>query len=59
MGVADSWDFAFDLLRRAHVAVAPGRDFGVAETARYVRFSIANSMANLEQALVRLAALRG
>ena len=42
---------------RAHVAMAPGRDFGTAETARFVRFSTANSMPNLEQAIARLASL--
>lgn len=59
MGVADSWDFVFALLERAHVAVTPGRDFGRAGTERFVRFSTANSMGNLEQAVARLAALRG
>ena len=58
LGVGDSWDFAFEVLRRAHVALTPGRDFGQAETARFVRFSAANSMANLEEAVARLAALR-
>ena len=38
-----SWDFAFEVMRRAHVAVTPGRDFGHAETSRFVRFSTANS----------------
>ena len=59
MGVADSWDFVFALLERAHVAVTPGRDFGRAGSERFVRFSTANSMGNLEQAVARLAALRG
>ena len=58
LGVKDSWDFAFEILRRAHVAIAPGRDFGTAESSRFVRFSTANSMPNLEQAIARLAALR-
>lgn len=58
MGVADSWDFVFEVLKRTHVALTPGRDFGRAETARFVRFSAANSMANLETAVARLAALR-
>ena len=58
MGVADSWDFVFALLERAHVAVTPGRDFGRAGTERFVRFSTANSMGNLEQAVARLEALR-
>lgn len=49
-----SWDFAFELMRRAHVAVTPGRDFGRADTARYVRFSYASSMAHLQEAVRRL-----
>ena len=57
LGVKDSWEFAFEVLQRAHVAMAPGRDFGTAETARFVRFSTANSMPNLEQAIARLASL--
>ncbi|MDH5204975.1 MAG: pyridoxal phosphate-dependent aminotransferase, partial [Hylemonella sp.] len=39
--VKDSWEFAFELMRRAGVAVTPGRDFGNADTARFVRFSTA------------------
>ena len=58
MGVADSWDFVFALLERAHVAVTPGRDFGRAGSERFVRFSTANSLENLERAVARLEALR-
>jgi aspartate/methionine/tyrosine aminotransferase len=50
----DSWEFAFDLLRRTGVCLVPGRDFGAAETGRYVRFSYANSMENLQEAVRRL-----
>lgn len=50
----DSWEFAFDLLRRTGVCLVPGRDFGAAETRRYVRFSYANSMENLQEAVRRL-----
>ena len=53
---ADSWDFAFDLLRETGVCVVPGRDFGVAETSRYVRLSYANTMPRLEEAVRRIAA---
>jgi aspartate/methionine/tyrosine aminotransferase len=55
-GVTDlnSWDFAFDLMQRAHLAVTPGRDFGVADTSRFVRFSTASSMAQLQAAVGRL-----
>ncbi|MDO5087336.1 MAG: pyridoxal phosphate-dependent aminotransferase [Comamonadaceae bacterium] len=57
--IADSWDFAFALLRQAHLAVTPGRDFGQAATARHVRFSTANAMPQLEEAVARLKALLG
>jgi aspartate/methionine/tyrosine aminotransferase len=49
-----SWDFCFDLMRRAHVALTPGRDFGPAEGERYVRLSFARALPELEQALGRL-----
>jgi aspartate/methionine/tyrosine aminotransferase len=57
LGVQGSWDFAFEAMKRAHVAVTPGRDFGHAETARFIRFSTANSMAQLQEAAARLAGL--
>jgi aspartate/methionine/tyrosine aminotransferase len=57
LGVKDSWEFAFELMRRAHVAVTPGRDFGTADTANFVRFSTASSMAHLQSAAQRLQAL--
>ena len=50
-----SWDFCFDMMKRAHVALTPGRDFGPHAAERYVRLSFASSMAELEQALQRLA----
>ena len=53
-GLAGSWEFAFELMKRAHVAVTPGRDFGHAEPERYVRFSTASSMAQLTAAAARL-----
>jgi aspartate/methionine/tyrosine aminotransferase len=57
LGVADSWEASFEIMRRAHLAVTPGRDFGVAETARFIRFSTASSMAALQTAVARLSAL--
>jgi aspartate/methionine/tyrosine aminotransferase len=56
LGLKDSWDFAHAALHQAHVAITPGRDFGTAETARFVRFSTANSMAELTTAIARLKA---
>jgi len=51
---ASSWDFCFDMMRRAHVALTPGRDFGPAAAERYLRLSFASSLPELEQALARL-----
>ena len=59
LGVEGSWDFAFELMRRAHLAVTPGRDFGSAQTHQFVRFSTANSMAHLQEAAARLRAVLG
>jgi aspartate/methionine/tyrosine aminotransferase len=57
LGAKDSWDFTFEIMRRAHVAVTPGRDFGTAEAHKFVRFSTANAMGQLQEAAARLAAL--
>ncbi|WP_119154511.1 pyridoxal phosphate-dependent aminotransferase [Caldimonas tepidiphila] len=51
---ASSWDFAFELMHRAHVALTPGRDFGEAQTARYIRLSYATRRELLEEAVHRL-----
>jgi aspartate/methionine/tyrosine aminotransferase len=51
----DSWDFCFEVMKQAHVAITPGRDFGHAGTERFVRLSYANSMAQLQEAVARLA----
>ena len=59
LGIEGSWDFAFELMKRAHLAVTPGRDFGVAEPDRFVRFSTASSMSHLEEAVARLKSLAG
>jgi aspartate/methionine/tyrosine aminotransferase len=57
LGVKDSWDFAFEVMQRAHLAITPGRDFGSAQTAQFVRFSTASSMKQLETAVARLRAI--
>ena len=57
LGVAGSWEFAFEAMRRAHVAVTPGRDFGSARTQDFVRFSTASGMGHLQEAAARLKAL--
>ncbi|MCW2311715.1 pyridoxal phosphate-dependent aminotransferase [Rhodoferax antarcticus] len=57
LGVQGSWDLAFALMNRAHVAVTPGRDFGHADTGHFIRLSTANSMAQLQEAVSRLTTL--
>lgn len=49
-----SWDFCMDMMRRAHVALTPGRDFGPAAAERYLRLSFASSLPQLETAIERL-----
>ena len=53
---SSSWDFSFDMMRRAHVAITPGRDFGPHAGERYVRFSYASSMGSLQESVSRLQA---
>jgi aspartate/methionine/tyrosine aminotransferase len=54
LGIKGSWDFAFEMMNRAHVAATPGRDFGTAETNRFIRFSTASAMPQLQAAVARL-----
>ena len=49
-----SWDFCFEMMRRAHVAITPGRDFGNDSTSHFVRFSTASSMQDLQTAIARM-----
>ena len=51
---ANSWDFAFELMNRAHVALTPGRDFGRHDPQRWLRLSFASSQPKLDEALHRL-----
>ena len=57
LGVSNSWDFAYALMERAHLAVTPGRDFGASDTGCYIRFSTANSMEQLQEAVQRMRRL--
>jgi len=49
----DSYKTAFDILKNAHVGVAPGIDFGK-NCEGYLRFSYANSLENIKEGLNRL-----
>jgi aspartate/methionine/tyrosine aminotransferase len=53
-----SWAFALELMKRCQIAATPGRDFGQSEPWRYLRFSTASSMAQLQEAVARLEAAR-
>lgn len=50
----DSEALALALLEQAGVAVTPGRDFGDNHPERYLRFSYANTLANLSEGAQRL-----
>ena len=50
---ADSYKLAFDILKNAHVGVAPGIDFG-SNGEGYLRFSYANSLENIAEGMDRL-----
>lgn len=52
----DSESYARELLEKAGVAITPGRDFGVYAPRRHVRFSYANTRAQLEEGVRRIAA---
>ncbi len=54
LGVRSSWDFVFELMKRTHIAIAPGRDFGQDSTEQFVRFSTASSMRDLQTAIARM-----
>jgi aspartate/methionine/tyrosine aminotransferase len=49
----DSYQTAFDILKRAHVGVAPGIDFGK-NAEGYLRFSYANSLENIREGMNRI-----
>jgi len=59
LGVNGSWDFAFEVMNHANLAITPGRDFGHADTSRFVRFSTARSLPELQAAIGRLHTLLG
>lgn len=49
----NSYELAFEILEKAGVGVAPGIDFG-SNTEGYLRFSYANSLENINEALLRI-----
>jgi aspartate/methionine/tyrosine aminotransferase len=57
LGLKGSWDLAFTLMDRVGIAATPGRDFGVHDNDRHIRFSTANSTEQLQLAATRLRQL--
>jgi aspartate/methionine/tyrosine aminotransferase len=54
---ASSWHFCERVMREAHVALTPGKDFGPAAAERYLRLSFASSLPQLHDAMDRLGRL--
>ncbi len=50
----DSYQFAYDLLEKAGVAITPGKDFGENKEKAYVRFAYTTSIERLTEGLERL-----
>jgi aspartate/methionine/tyrosine aminotransferase len=53
---SSSWALCERLMRDAHVALTPGRDFGPAGAERHLRLSFATSLPLLQEAMARLQA---
>ena len=54
----NSFDFAFDILQKAKIGCTPGIDFG-SNAEGYLRFSYANSIENIHEAMNRLETYLG
>ncbi len=53
----DSFAFARRILDEAHVAITPGRDFGVAAPERHMRIAYTQTQPRLREAVERIAAI--
>ena len=52
----DSFQLSRDILREAHVAITPGRDFGQHEPDKHIRFAYTQPIHRLREAVNRIAA---
>lgn len=50
----DGWALAFELMRTAHVALTPGRDFGRQDVGHHLRLSYAAGLDQIERAMARI-----
>ena len=55
----DSFTFARRVLREAHVAFTPGKDFGANAPERHIRIAYTQTIARLEEAVARLGRFLG
>jgi len=53
----DSFQLSRDILREAHVAITPGRDFGQHEPEKHIRFAYTQPIARLQEAVNRIGAV--
>jgi aspartate/methionine/tyrosine aminotransferase len=51
----DSFNWCWELLERVGVVATPGADFGEYHAHKFVRFAYTTSLANIDEALVRIA----
>ena len=50
----DSFEFSWRLLEKAHVAVTPGKDFGLNQPQRHLRFAYTASVERLAEGVKRI-----
>ena len=55
----DSFAFARRLLREAHVALTPGKDFGRNAPEKHIRIAYTQPVARLEEAVARIGRFLG
>jgi hypothetical protein len=51
LGISNSWEFAFEVMKRARVAISAGRDLGGVESEKFVRFPTASSIERLLESI--------
>jgi aspartate/methionine/tyrosine aminotransferase len=55
----DSFELSRKILREAHVALTPGKDFGVNEPEKHIRIAYTNRIERIQQAMQRIATCLG
>jgi aspartate/methionine/tyrosine aminotransferase len=55
----DSFELSRKILREAHVALTPGKDFGVNEPEKHIRIAYTNRIERIQEAMQRIATCLG